>query len=266
MQLGMLAGRGLCGGGAVLFAARWGIPATILAVAALLLLSGILVLGLQRVIDPMVTPGERRPPIGGSLREVLLDPRTWPAALFAATGGAVFEGIGAVGGVYFVDLGVPAGMIGVFFGLVAVAAMAAGALAGGIVADRWGSVRSTLRALLILVVAGFALSAADLASPPNRTGIILFLFTILYAGIGLFTAASYAFFMDRTDPRVAATVFSGFMGLTNLCESWSGSAAGRIAEDFGYAAAFSALAAVSACSALFLLPFRRRTPAGAVSP
>lgn len=266
MQLGMLAGRGLCGGGAILFAAWWGIPATILAVATLLVLSGLLVLGLRRVIDPMVSPAAGHPPIGGVLREVLLDRRTWPAALFAASGGAVFEGIGAVGGVYFVDLGIPPGTIGLFFGLVAVAAMATGALAGGVVADRWGSVRSTARALLILVATGFALSAADFAPAPSRTVLPLLLFTILYTGIGLFTASSYALFMDRADPRVAATMFSGFMGLTNLCEFWSGSAAGRIAEHFGYAAAFFALALVSACSALLLVPLGRRTPAAAGSP
>jgi hypothetical protein len=40
--------------------------------------------------------------------------------------------------------------------------------------------------------------------------------------IGLFTAASYALFMDLTDPKLGGTQFSAFMAATNGCESWSG--------------------------------------------
>ena len=42
-----------------------------------------------------------------------------------------------------------------------------------------------------------------------------------YAAIGVFTASSYALFMDHTEPAVAATQFTAFMALTNACESWA---------------------------------------------
>ncbi len=63
--------------------------------------------------------------------------------------------------------------------------------------------------------------------------------------IALFTASSYALFMDLTDARLGGTQFSAFMSATNGCESWSAWAGGRIVGPGNYAAAFLAMAAAS---------------------
>jgi MFS transporter, PAT family, beta-lactamase induction signal transducer AmpG len=63
--------------------------------------------------------------------------------------------------------------------------------------------------------------------------------------VGAFTAASYALFMNLTDPRLGGTQFSTFMAATNGCESWSAAAGGRLAAGPGYPAAFVVLSGVS---------------------
>jgi dipeptide/tripeptide permease len=67
----------------------------------------------------------------------------------------------------------------------------------------------------------------------------------IYFAIGLFTAASYAWLMDGTDPKLAATQFSAYMGATNGCEIWAVLVVGRLVPWTGYAVAFAAMAVVS---------------------
>jgi hypothetical protein len=88
------------------------------------------------------------------------------------------------------------------------------------------------------------------------------LLALLYVTIGLFTAASYALLMDVTHPRLAATQFSAFMGGTNLCESWSALAVGRLAGGFGYAPAFVVMALASLLALPTLRGLRRPLKTG----
>jgi hypothetical protein len=76
-------------------------------------------------------------------------------------------------------------------------------------------------------------------------GTVLAVLAGLYVGIGLLTTASYALFMNLTDPRLGATQFSAFMGATNLCEAWAALAVGRLVVAWGYPAAFALLGLVS---------------------
>ncbi len=71
----------------------------------------------------------------------------------------------------------------------------------------------------------------------------------MYFFIGLFTASSYALFMDLTDARLGGTQFSAFMSATNGCESWSAWAGGRIVgPGHHYAAAFLIMCGASLLS------------------
>jgi hypothetical protein len=76
--------------------------------------------------------------------------------------------------------------------------------------------------------------------------------------VGVFTAASYAWFMQVAEGRAAATLFSALMGMTNLCEAWSGRVVGVLHEPGSYGAGFALLAAVSLASLLLLLLARSR--------
>ena len=126
---------------------------------------------------------------------------------------------------------------------------------GGRLSDRWGRRRSVALFLVGFVAAILALAAADLYGAGETP--LMALLTVMYLFIGLFTAASYALYMDLTDRRAAGTQFSAFMAATNGCESWSALAGGRMAASAGYPAAFIAMSVVS----LLSLPLLRRLAA-----
>jgi MFS family permease len=175
---------------------------------------------------------------------------TWVGLGFALISAAAFEATGQLAGPFLVDRGVPGETIGVFFGGFVVGATLTGGLIGGALSDRWGRTRSVGFFLAGFVVMIACLSLADLTSA-NATVLMAGL-TGMYVFVGLFTAASYALFMDLTDPRLGGTQFSTYMAATNGCESWSAWAGGRIAGTSGYPAAFLAMSAASLASLLFL--------------
>ncbi len=89
------------------------------------------------------------------------------------------------------------------------------------------------------------LGFSDLALAKPEPAVLMGWLTGMYFFIGLFTASSYALFMDLTDARLGGTQFSAFMSATNGCESWSAWAGGRIVGPGHYAAAFLTMAAAS---------------------
>ena len=244
MQVGMLLGRGLFGGAALVWRERLGDPGVVLALAAVLV--GALAL------RPWLPP-EPPPPAGGALAgfgahlgAALRRRTTWVLLAFAGTGAVAFETLGAFAGPYLAARGASDAGIGAFLALPAVAGLGAGALIGG-----WWSDRAGRRP--VLVGASLAVSAAALAFawlPPGAAGWAAL--ASVYLAAGVMTAASYALFMDHTDPRLGATQFSAAMGATNLCEAWSARLGGRIASARGYPDAF-AVAALLGLAALPLL-------------
>jgi len=60
--------------------------------------------------------------------------------------------------------------------------------------------------------------------------------------------------MDLTDPALSATQFTGYMALTNVCESWSARTGGALIGSLGYAAAFGLLSLGSLTALGLLVP------------
>ena len=168
----------------------------------------------------------------------------------AVLAGAAFESVGAVAGPFLLDHGASERAVSVFYAA-GVVAMASGALLGGWSADRWGRIRPL--AAFVVLVAGLVALVGVLAARADSNDVLPYLLCLVYFGIGLMTASSYALFMDLSDVRLGATEFSAFMGATNLCESMSSFAVGRIHGSSGYPIAFVAMAAVSLLS---LAPLR----------
>ena len=100
------------------------------------------------------------------------------------------------------------------------------------------------------------LAGAD-AGGGTGAAVLIALLAAMYFFVGVFTAASYALFMDLTDPRLGATQFSAFMAATNACESWSAWGGGRLAAAHGYPAAFVVMSLVSLASLPLLAVIRR---------
>jgi len=245
MQTGMLAGRALLGGGALFLARHLGDDGVVLLLLGLVWSSLLLVLLATKETAPPLGTRPKRGAFAIALRSAASRRETWAGLFFALVAGAGFEAVGAVAGPYLVDRGFAEEEIAFFFGVLVIAAMVLGALAGGRLSDRWGRRRSVAAFLLLLGAAIAALAIVDDAFGSAAGWGLVALLTGVYFGIGLFTAASYALFMDVTDPRLGATQFSAFMGATNGCETWATRGVGALVPRLGYPTAFVAMAAAS---------------------
>jgi MFS transporter, PAT family, beta-lactamase induction signal transducer AmpG len=260
MQAGMLVGRSLFGGGALLVAATLGRGWMLSALIAWIWLA-LLVLIFVREPDGLAPSRERLYAFRRKLARTLRRRVVWLGIAFALISGAGFEATGQLAGPFLVDRGVPATTIGLFFSVFAVGATLLGGLVGGRLSDRWGRLRSVAVFLAGLAACIVALGLADLTGARDHTTLIGLL-VIVYLFIGLFTASSYALFMDLTDPALGGTQFSTYMAATNGCESWSAWAGGRVAGQAGYAPAFITMSAVSlgGLALLWLLARESKNP------
>lgn len=255
MQTGMLAGRAVFGGGALLMGQWVGDMFVVLLLVAVTWLSMALVFFSRETGRSGRSPGrgkERFKSFLQLLKAAGERRSTWLALLFAGVAGCGFEAVGAVAGPFLVDRGESQEIVGWFFAVPVVIGMVAGALAGGYASDRFGRTRTVGGFLLLLTVVILSTAAVDAAYQDAGAWNIVLL-SLMYFCIGLFTASSYALFMDLTNPDLGATQFSAYMGATNACEVWATFAVGRSVAAFGYAPSFVLFAAVS----LLALPVLR---------
>lgn len=255
MQAGMLAGRAGLGGGALVMAGRWGERPVVLLLIGIV--TGLLLLAFFYRRDETTHGGSFRASarrFGLTLRRAASRRTTWLALVFAVVAGAGFEAAGVLAGPFLVDAGFSAPSVGVFFALPSVLAMMLGAVAGGAAADRFGRRRTVAACLVVLATAIVSLAGLSLLSDARWS--YWAALSAVYLGIGLFTASSYALFMDLTEPDIGATQFSAYMGGTNVCEAWAAALGGRVAAQAGYPASFFTMTALSllALPVLALLP------------
>jgi len=263
MQAGMLLGRASFGGSTLVLIGMLGFGGAVAALMVALILLAIWILHSSRRSAPPIDQGKAD--IRGMLHRAVLtlrSPSTRAGLLVALLAGAGFEGIGAVAGPYLIDRGYGASVVGMFFALGSTPAMLIGVFLGGRLADVHGRLPVTRAAVLLIAATGIALALTDPwmeLGGPGRLGVL----AGLYLLIGLFTASSYALFMDLTDPEIGATQFSTYMGVTNLCEAWSAFSVGRFASWGGYPVAFALLAIASLVSLGPLRTIGRDGAAGA---
>lgn len=256
MQAGMLLGRSLFGGVSIYVVSRWGWGVVLLSLIGAIWCS---LMMLWRWVD---SSPAARPHDHNAARVLLVDAlvamvrrrSTWYALGFALAGGAAFEASGALRGPYLIDLGASEESIAWFFSLPSTAAMLIGGLLGGWASDWLGRIKSVAIFLSVVIAGVVTLSCLPAAAP---LGTHFAVFAVIYFAIGLFTAASYAMFMDLADPAAAATQFTLFMAATNMCEVWAVWAGGRWTEFGGYGLAFLGMGAVSAVSLLLLFGLAR---------
>jgi len=247
MQGGMLVGRSLFGGGALLVASVWGKQWVIIALVACIWATTLFLLGAKEPVERLGFKN-RIADFRVHLFSAFRRKTTWLGLAFALTSAAGFEATGQLAGPFLVDRGVPEKTIGLFFGVVVVGATLVGGLIGGKLSDRWGRIRAVAIFLVgfVTMIAGLALS--DYATTKSSPSVLMGWLAGMYFFIGLFTASSYALFMDLTDARLGGTQFSAFMSATNGCESWSAATGGRIVAASGYSSSFLVMSAVSLLS------------------
>lgn len=241
MQAGMLFGRALFGGIALMVVGSLGMASMVAAMVAVIWTTALVVLWM----GPRHGAGS-----GASMREllsalweVLRSRVTWGGLLLAATAEASFKGVGAIVGPYLVDHDVSEQVIGAFFAFVSVGGMVIGALVGGRISDAVGRHRVVI-AGQVMVGAAICVMALDAPAEGGAAVSTWIALGVFYLGIGLFTAAIFALFMDATDRRLGATQFSAYMGMTNLCEAWSSRLVGALTTRLGYGTAFPIAAAL----------------------
>ena len=134
-----------------------------------------------------------------------------------------------------------------------------GGLAGGLLMDKLGRRPATWAALGMSVIGVLAL--ALIPNLPLAWGVV-FLFGLTYGSV---QAIYYALAMFYTEPRIAASMFSILMAVTNIGQGVGLSLAGRLADTRGYATAFVVLAALNVLVVPFVLLIfaRRKQAAGA---
>ncbi len=251
MQVGMLSARALFGGGVLWGWNYLGTPAVITLLVAGIWSPAIVLLSCadnagattaQRPTALSATHPIRR--FFDMLREVFGRRSTWLGLAFALIAGAGYEAVGVLAGPFLIRSGYSESQVGVFLGTAAIGCMIAGSLSGGYLADRIDRRKAMAAFTCLIAIAVWGVAAAAWR-PVAFSGMPLGALGVLYVAIGCFTATSYALFMDLSDPRLGATQFSTFTGATNLCESWSGFAVGRLIGPLGYAGAFLVMGTVS---------------------
>lgn len=251
MQAGMLLARSLFGGAVLIFAQEMGLqPAVGLMIVSIL----VIMLLLFFIKEPVHIHIEKLPvqEFRKILFNVFKNRNTWYCIAFALTAAAAFEAAGAFAGPFFTDQHIPQKSIGFFFAVPVVVSMLLGGLAGGFLSDSMNRKRSVNIYLLGFTVMVASFSALDLLGLDFPGNTWMALYSIMYFFTGMFTAASYALFMDVTDTRLGATQFSSFMAATNGCEAWVVYSSGLIAASAGYGPAFLAMCLVSVSSLFFL--------------
>jgi len=247
MQAGMLAGRSLFGGAALVLRARVGDPAVVAALVGAIVIAGGAVLTLSPDADRRRASFSE---FSSAVLRVARDRRTWMGLGFAATAGAGFEFIGAFAGTWLIDLGASEERVGIFIAVAAVASTLLGGFVGGRLVDRSPRPRSLAGLVALSAAAAVVAGLVDFvaAGAPAAMAALVG----VYLTLGALTTATYAHFMRLTSPDLGATQFSAFMGATNACESWAVWSGGRIMQRSSFGAAATTMALVSLASVAWL--------------
>jgi MFS family permease len=266
---GQYLGIALGGGGAMFVNGTFGFEAALASVAGLLLVNLLFVLFFVR--DPYVDPTPTRQ--HDALRRVV---RTMVSFVKEVYSSFWQSGRGPKIGVAFAMLPIGAlalayatlGTIQVDYGLKdhQIAALsvyntiaaAVGCVIGGWLGDRFGSKKTVAIAYALTaaptLMLGMQISAGGLQSVP----IDLFYGLIIAHGLcfGMAFGVRNAIFMGMTNPAVAATQFTAFMGMSNLAISMGNYWQGLVAESMGYAVVLY-LDALFALLVIVVIPFLR---------
>ena len=254
MQVGMLLGRAAMGGGLLAVIDFIGQPGAV----ALLLFTNVVSMTLlfatrlPQIAEPSISSS--RNALRHTYLRVLQQPQTWWGIAFALVAGAAFKSLEVIYPLYLIDRGFNKSTIGSFTAGPMIGAMVIGSILGGWSSDRAGCGKLARTTLITLAGLISLLAFYDRATGGD-VGWPLFALLILIAlGMGVFTAASYALFMNLTQPGIAATQFSTFMGAVNGCESWSVYLLGILVARSGYDLGLLTMCAIS----LFAIPILAR--------
>jgi len=269
MFAGQYLGIALGGGGAMFVNGTFGFEAALAGVAGLLLVNLLFVVLFVR--DPYADPGVTRQP--GAFRRLVGTMVSFVKEVYSSFWQS---GRGPKIGVAFAVLPIGAfalayatlGTIQVDYGLndhqiaalsvYNTIASAIGCLAGGWLGDHFGTKKIVALAYALTaaptLILGIQISVGGLQAVP----IDWFYGLIIAHGLvfGMAFGVRNAIFMGMTNPAVAATQFTAFMGMANMAISFGNYWQGIVAESMGYAVVLY-LDALFAMLVILVIPFLR---------
>ncbi len=254
MQVGVLLGRATMGGGVLALYDVLGQAGAIVLLVATILFSMVLLMATTLPTAQQTLKPASLAALLATYHRAFTHRSTWWGMAFALVAGAAYKSFEAVYGVYLVDRGFSQHVIGMFTAGPMIGALVIGSMLGGWLTDRLGCFRFVRATLLGIVGLIAILALFDLTSESSHNVLLFLLLVLIGMGIGVFTAASYAMYMNLSQRTTAATQFSTFMGAINGCESWSVFVLGRLIARWGYGPAFLTMCVLS----LFALPMLRR--------
>ena len=251
MNAGMLIGRSIFGGGTLIIAYALGLNYMLILLAAIIFFTMLLLLFVE---EPIATSEIKNQfeVFKNNFSLSFRKKNTWLAILFALTSASAFEAAGGLSGPFLTDLKINQETIGIFFAVPVVIAMFIGGLIGGYVSDKINRKKAVGVFLSGFVASVIFISILNYLNGSAAATGFLSGFTVMYFFVGLFTASSYALFMDLTNPKIGGTQFSTYMAATNGCEAWSVWVAGNIITGYGYSPAFIFMCIVSLLSLIVL--------------
>jgi PAT family beta-lactamase induction signal transducer AmpG len=111
-----------------------------------------------------------------------------------------------------------------------------GSVTGGRLTDKWGQRTSVLRASMLSLV---SVALIAFIRQPWQIWPLVLLFGLAF---GFYETVFFAISMDRTDPRIAASMFSILMAIANIGTGIGLALTGGLVEGIGYPATFIVLA------------------------
>jgi len=269
MFAGQYFGIALGGGGAMFVNGMFGFEAALAGVAGLLLVNLLFVVLFVR--DPHADRTLKRQP--GAFRQLVVTLVSFVKEVYSSfwqSGhgpkfGVAFAllPIGAFALAYAmlqtlqVDYGLDSNQIATLSVFNTIAA-AIGCVAGGWLGDRFGSKKTVALAYALTTAPTLMLAMQISAGGLQSVPIDLFYGLIVAHGLcfGMAFGVRNAIFMGMTNPAVAATQFTAFMGMANLAISMGNYWQGMVAERMGYATVLY-LDALFAMLVILVIPFLR---------
>ena len=213
MQAGMLLGRACLGGGALILATVVGPQAVILLLMGSVWFSSLMVFTCRERNHELGADRSRRDHLRRALAATIRSRSTWLGLAFGLIGGAAFKSLEVIFGPFLIDRGYSQAEIGWFSAGPMIVLMIAGSLLGGWLADKTGRKRLVAGALIWIVMVVSALALSDRWAGACRGPHLLTFLAGAAFGIGVFTASSYALFMDLTDPCAGSESIQRVHGL-----------------------------------------------------
>ena len=250
MQMGQFIGQAVFGGGTILMIHYLGFNQ----VVGILIISLILLCSITATAKVLRTGTETQSlklvNYFTSFKQTIFHRDMFLGMAFAAM---ILSGLKAFTGLigpYLLDRGFHSMTVGSFLAFPSIIMMIFGSLFGGYFSDQFGRKPILITATILMAI----MVALILTVVPHEWMIGCLCFLYFCGGICITT--SYSLLMNLTNSNLAATQFSVFMAMINLCESYSVFFVGKIKPDYGYLWAFLVTCGISILSLILLVWIR----------